>query len=405
MELFESNNDDVLKPFSSYISDDSQEPEEGSDRVEQPQLEEQAAEEEVAVEEPQDSTEQPDPSSVDSDFISYLKNKGFEVADDIDREDFFRQSVEAIQQGAEAQEERASLAKRIEELEAALQRASTQPPAPPVPPAPTAQQPEVAETPKQTRERLFKTLSDYDSNLDIYVTRDERGRAIPRPEYGTHAIEAAMKINSHEAEARRQAELLVANPHLIVEDHKSDFEKLAEEKARAIVEERMSQWQKQQEEQQNQLAQQQAERARQAAEREWYETNKSKIFHLGPDGEPKTSPFDRKQFSYTPVGVKFQETLQSLYNDPDLNSVSDLKLREIALRQAELSTPKPDPEPSKTEAQKRQEKFVQKRQAVPNDNYEPANASQLASAAPGGLSKFADMVRSDPDNQEIVQGW
>ncbi len=325
-----------------------------------------------------------------------MRAKGLVVPEDIDPVDLYDQAIDRIAAGAQAAHEAASLRAELEKLKSR--------PAD-VPAAPAAQAPEAAPEPTHA-ERMFMELKEYDPSLSRYVDRDDSGQAVPKAAYGNTAVDAAKAINDYEQAERRQAQLLLRNPHLLIKDNMSELERLAEEKAQAIVEKRFGAWQEEQRKQQESLAQQSAAEAERSALREFHEANKAKLFQLGSDGEPLRMPFDQDQYSTTPTGRYFMQRLNELQGE--MPGVPQITLLNLAAREAELAVPpvqKPAVTSTATPAEKRQ-MFVERRNdaaVLPHQNTPPASGAESVSGAP--RLKFSDMLRRMPENQDILSGW
>lgn len=335
-----------------------------------------------------------------STFEARLRSRGYDVPDDVDPEDLYDQAIERISAGTQALSE---LDKLRAEL-AQLRQAQAAQPTPQIQAAPTQQAPAapIAQAIAEVEQRMFRELKRYDNALEQYVTRDARGTAAPKPEYGAQAIEAANQINAYEKAERDQAALLLQNPHLLIQDHKAEFEKLAEAKANAIVEAHLKAWRDEQAKaQQEQTVAQQRTIAEQQQE-EWHNANKSKIFKLGTDGEPLKSPFDNSQPALTATGKVFMDKywqLQERFPNADR-----LACMNEALEYAQLATP-PAPVRAQTHAEQRAALFAQQRKAVvPHQNVTPASSHELESDRPGKL-KFSDMARFNPETAEIINNW
>lgn len=381
--------DDELR-FQDFLEDDNQAPTLQEDDV-QPEAHE-------PVESPGEAgepEEQVAPSAEERvTFEDYLRNNGFEISDDVAPEDFYAQAAAKLTAGTQAIAE-------VERLRAELEKAK-QAPVPAAPYTPPAEQPQPeqppVETPAEQKARLFKELPDYDRNLLNYVEMDDLGRAIPKAEYGPRAIEAAEKINAHEQDVQRQAKLLLSNPNLLIQENLSEIERLAEERAKKIVDERFSKWQEEQTaaEKEREAAQQQTLQEQRLSK--WHEENKSKLLKLAPNGEPAIDPFD-SSYVYTPMGKVFLENLNKLRSR--MPGADQLALMDTALEMSQVANVQPAAQqPVKTQAEQRK-KFSQ--QPIPNQNLQPAPVEEVAESRP--TLRFSDMVRQDPENQDIIAGW
>lgn len=326
-----------------------------------------------------------------------MRAKGLLVPEDIDPADLYDQAIDRIAAGAQAAQEAAALRAELEKLKSQPVEA---------PAAPAAQAPEPAPEPVAPN-RMFLELQEYDPSLNRYVERDESGQAVPKAAYGSIAVDAAKAINDYEQAERRQAQLLLRNPHLLIKDNMSELERLAEEKAQALIEKRLSAWQEEQQRQQEAAARQTHEEQERVALREFHEAHKAKLFQLGSDGEPLRMPFDQDQYSTTPTGRYFMQRLNELQSE--MPGVPQIKLLNLAAREAELAVPPVQKTAAvaqtATPAEKRQ-MFVEQRNdaaALPHQNTPPASGAEGVSGAP--RLRFADMLRRMPENQEILSGW
>jgi len=328
-------------------------------------------------------------------FEERMRAKGLVVPEDIDSVHLYDQALDRIAAGTQAMQEAATLRAELEKLK-------SQPAAAPV--APAAQAPQAAES--VHAERMFMELKEYDQALTRYVERDESGQAVPKAAYGQMAVDAAKSINDYEQAERRQAQLLLRNPHLLIKDNMSELERLAEQKAQAIVEQRLSAWQEEQTRLQETALQQTATERERAEFAAFHESNKAELFQLGSDGEPLRMPFDQDQYSPTPTGRYFMQRLNELRSE--MPGVPQIKLLHLAAREAKLAVPpvqKPAVVDTSTPAERRQS-FVEKRNdaaVLPHQNTPPASGAERVSGAP--RLKFADMLRSMPEAQDVISGW
>jgi hypothetical protein len=355
--------------------------------------------EEQAIETPVEAVEQevaPSPEVLVT-LEDRMRAKGFVIPDDIDPVDLYDQAIDRIAAGTQAMQE-------AQQLRLELERLKNQPA---VPAAPIATQAPVAtESPTERAERTFMELKEYDPAIAMYVERDESGRAVPKAAYGSMAVEAAKVINDYEQAERRQASLLLRNPNLLIQDNMSEFERLAEEKAQAIVEKRLSAWQEEQQRRQQEAAQMSAAEREQQALAEFHESNKSKLFQLDSSGNPLRMPFDQDQFSTTPTGRYFMQRYNELQGE--MQGVPRLTLLNLAMREAELAVPPVQKQAvveTATPAEKRQ-KFVEQRNdaaVLPHQNTPPASGAEGVSGAP--RLRFADMLRRMPENQDVLGSW
>lgn len=400
--------------FKSFLEDEQQQEAdtnatEGVQTTEQPEQAEQpveAAEQEAPVSQPEGRN-----------FEDVLRERGFAVDADIDREDLYNRLADSVQSGLTAQQEAAQLRQQLEQLQAQAASQQTAPqPAPQGQPVqqqvqqhpqeePVGQAP-AGETAEETGKRLFRELKTFDRSLLRLVEEGPGGEVVPIAEYGKDAIDAADTINSYYREQARQADMLVSNPSLLIQEHMPDIEKLVEKKASELYQKEREAWE-QKTQAERAEAQRRAEEERQLAEfREFHEQNKAKFFRLSKSGEPLRDTFNPQEYLWTPMGRYFQERAAELARRlPE--STPAMTIYEIAKQQAELAFPNDGQStPTQTQAQKKQFLAGQNGTAqpqVPNGNTNPASAEQMYAAQP--TMSFADMVRNDPDNQDIIANW
>lgn len=329
-----------------------------------------------------------------------MRAKGLLVPEDMDPTDLYDQAIDRINDGTRAIQEAQHLRSELERLRSTPQAA---------PAAPALAEPVSQETQAQAASRMFSELTGYDPSISRYVDRDEDGQAIPKATFGSLAIDAARTINEYEQAERKQAQMLLRNPHLLIKDNMSEFERVAEEKANAIIEKRMGAWQAEQQKAADDRVRSEQDSQYQAGLNAFHEANKAKLFQLGTDGQPLRLPFDQNQFSHTATGKYFMNRLAELRDEiPNAPHLTHLQL---AMREAELAVPpvqETAPTPVAevaTPAQQRQ-KFVEQRNdaaSLPHQNTPAASGSEGVSGAP--RLRFADMLRRIPENQDIVSGW
>lgn len=338
--------------------------------------------------------------SVDG-FKAFLASMGADV-DAIDPEDLYQSAHERIIAAAQLEQE---LARLRAELEAAKQVPAAPQQTPVAPTAPVEQQ--IAErqaaVQEQLRQKRFKQLTPPDPNLHQMVTTDEKtGLVVGRPEWGNQGMEAARTINEYVRAEKEQANLLLTNPYALVDDFKdefkTDFEKLVEQRAKAIVEAELNQFrQAQQKAQEEAILKRQQDEAAQR-QQAWHEQNKKHIFKLAPDGSELRDLNQRLVFTET--GKAFKEALDKLRER--FPNADELALRDTALEQALIAKPAPAPA---VPAAKQRQQFVQQRQAiVPNQNTPAASIAELESDRPGA-PKFSDWARRNPETQELISAW
>lgn len=346
-------------------------------------------------------------------FESALLAAGFNIDDSVDREALYKTAAENLARGREAMRRAARLEAELENLKKASQAAPAAP-APTQGPVDTTPQP--GETQQQADQRALqevqrevqralRELQPYDRQLETLVTQDQRtGQFIPKPEFGAAAVEAARAINEYNRLEQQQAQLLLRNPFKVVEEYLPELDKryggrLTKEEVEELIKSHVTSIREEQEKQQEQLASQRMQQEMQQQEASWHESNKSKIFRLGADGNPLQSAFN-DEYVVTPQGQYFFDRLNELRGDPEFRGVSDLTLRNIALREAEAVV-KPK-EIGPTPAQRRAE--VVNQTALPHQDVSPATSEELGDLKPTRL-KFAEFAQSMPETQSIVSAW
>ena len=337
------------------------------------------------------------PSGISDAFAAYLQSKGLDVGD-TDPVSLHESAYERIVAGTQALSELETLRARLAQLEQsqAAPQYSQQASQTSLPP-PAA----VAEAVKATEQRIFQELKRYDSSLEQYITRDGNGQAVAKAEWGREAIDAANAINAYDRMEREQAARLLQNPNLLFQDNKSEFERIAEEKALKTVRAELEAWKAEQAKSTQEQAAAQVASEYERRANEWHMANKASLFKLGPDGEPMGEMFDKSKPATTPLGKAFFQEYHAL--QAEMTGVSNLVLMSKALQYAKLAVPQAAPKPVPP-AQQRAALFAQQRASVPNQSVTPASASELEAERPSRL-RFADMARFNPDNAEVISGW
>lgn len=390
--------------FSDFIADSAETPDaEAQDETRQDDVSEVTESSEVSEESVESGQEQVAPSDQVPASITFedkLRERGFDIPDELDRGDLYANAVDKIAEGQLALKQLSELQAKLEALEAQQASPST---------APSTQtsesiEPEKAPQSEEVVSTIFRQLQKPDSSLYNLVQVDDSGNAVPKDGIGAPAWEAAQKINEYNRLEREQAERLLSNPHLIFEDTKSQIARLAEEKAQALFENRFSEWEKKQEEARQQQQSQAAQFEEEKRLNDWHEQHKSELFQLDANGNV-LSVFGDGKPSRTAMGNAFFERYSEL--SQKLPGVPDLQLRDLAYEHAKLSQPalqqqvEQVKQPVQTQLEKKQQ-FAQQRQEVPHQNTPQATASE-AIASQGGF-RFSDMARRIPENSQILGG-
>jgi hypothetical protein len=343
-------------------------------------------------------------------LAALLEKKGVQIEGG-DSEELYENVISRALAGSKAMSEVARLQAELESLRAAAQQ--TTPTAPQQTAAtPVSQATEGNPVSEQTAAKLFRELQKYDPLLENYVERDESGYAKPVAMYGQMSIDAARQINDYERASREQADRILRNPLAIVEDSRDMITKIAEERAKQIVESRISAIMQEQERAAREYAAANEQKSLQQQEFEWHESNKAKLFHLDANGEPKRDFLGGDGPAWTSTGQKFLQKLTELRNTAP--GVPDLVLRNLAIefasagqspaqpqQQAQPAAP-PAQQPVLTQAQQRN-LLANNRQAIPNSNTPTANVHQVMSSPP--RLRLAEMAQLDPANAERISGW
>jgi hypothetical protein len=348
------------------------------------------------------------PSQLAIRFEDVLKSKGFPVEDNSDPAELYEHVISRAVSGSQAMLEAANLRRELEALrasQASPQQTATAPP--------QTEQPQGTENASQQIARRFRELQKYDPLLENYVERDDSGYVKPIASFGQVSIDAARAINDFERSSREQADLLLRNPMAVVEDSRDIIAKIAEEKARELVEQRFSEMQAKAEQEQRAFTQQEVERQSKTALTQWHEQHKSSLFHLDERGEPRPDFFGSGDVAWTKTGQAFREKLNQLRLQ--LPDAPEITLRQLAYEfasvgsqaspaamQQEAPPIAPPAEPPVTQAQQRR-LLADSRQPIPNQNTAPADVGQIAKTFP--TLRLANMVRMNPENAERVSGW
>lgn len=347
-------------------------------------------------------------------LAALLEKKGVHVEGG-DSEELYESLISRALAESQATSELQRLRNEVEALRAAATQQNTST-------APSTQATSVSQTSNsegesaaQQRARMFRELQQYDRLLENYVERDENGFAKPVAAYGQTSIDAARQINEYERASREQADLLLRNPLAIVKDAEEDIARIAEARARAIVEERIAAIQAEQDRRAKEQEAFQSQKSLQQQEAEWHEANKALLFHLDANGNPKSDFLGGNEPAWTTAGRKFMAKLAELREQ--IPGAPELTLRNIALEVAGASSPQASqatqaatqtnqpaaPEPILTQAQKKQNLLANNRQTVPNQNTPVADVHQVMAGSK--VLRFADMARHHPENAERVSGW
>lgn len=346
-------------------------------------------------------------------LAALLEKKGLQIEGG-DSEELYERVISRALDGSRAMSEVARLQAELESLRAAAQQTY-----------PTAPQPNTATPVSQTTEstsastpqaqqvnKLFRELQKYDSLLENYVERDDSGYAKPVAMYGQLSIDAARQINEYERASREQADRILRNPLSIVEDSKDMITKIAEERAKQIVEERISAMMTEQERAAREWAAANEQKSAEQQNYEWHEANKAKLFHLDANGDPKRDFLGGDGPAWTTTGQKFLQKLTELRNTAP--GVPDLVLRNLAVeyatagQSAQQTAAAPAApvqqaaQPVMTQAQQRN-LLANNRQSIPNSNTPTANVHQVLASPP--RLRLAEMAQLDPANAERISGW
>lgn len=400
--------------FASFLNGGKQEPTETpvqNETIETPVVESQEASGTEATTQVENQEQvAPSTAAAPVSLAALLEAKGVQVEGG-DSEELYESVVSRALAGSQALSELARLREEMEALRAASQQTSTAPQNTTA--TPLSQTNSESETVAQQHARLFRELQKPDPLLENYVERDESGRARPVAAYGQTSIDAARQINEFEQASREQADKILRNPLSIVEDSRDMITKIAEERAQRIIDEKLAAMRAEQEKAAQEWAVVEQQKSYEQQQYEWHEANKAKLFHLGPDGEPKKDVFGSGGLAMTSTGQRFMMKLNQLREQ--LPGAPELTIRNLALefatagqQQAAPAAPVtpvvPEaPVPVLTQSQQRQNLLAQNRQTIPNSNTTPADVRQVAASMP--QLRLAQMAVSDPANAERVSGW
>lgn len=339
-------------------------------------------------------------------FEDILRQKGIDVSDESDPAELYESVISRALAGSQAMSEVMRLREELESLKSS--QTQPQSAAAPQTQEQTTSEPEAI---AQQVARRFRELQKYDPLLENYVERDDNGYVKPITSFGQVSIDAARTINEYERASREQADLLLRNPMAVVEDSHDLIAKIAEERAKSLIEARLSEIEAKKEQEFQQLTQQQQAQQRQQQLVSWHEENKAKLFHLDANGEPKQDFFGSGDVAWTKTGSVFREKLNQLRSQ--LPEAPELTLRQLALDFASAMSPasiaapaaseaaKPA-EPVMTQAQQRR-LLADSRQPVPNQNTPAASPGQVARTLPS--LRFSEMAQQIPENAERMSGW
>jgi hypothetical protein len=351
-----------------------------------------------------DQGQEPPPSAAVR-FEDILRQKGIDVGDESDPAELYESVISRALAGSQAMSEVMRLREELESL-----RASQSQPNSVAAPQQQAQQPSEPESVAQQVARRFRELQKYDPLLENYVERDDSGYVKPIASFGQVSIDAARTINEYEKSSREQADLLLRNPLAVVEDSQDIIAKIAEERAKQIIEARFAELEARKEEETRSLSEQQQIQQQRQQLTEWHERNKSQLFHLDANGEPKQDFFGSGDVAWTKTGTVFREKLNQLRSQ--LPDAPELTLRQLALDFASFAAPASQaapaaqeaekPAPAMTQAQQRR-LLADSRQPIPNQNAAVASTEQIAKAMPS--LRFSDMAQLIPENAERMSGW
>lgn len=340
-------------------------------------------------------------------FEDVLRQRGAKLDDELDPQALYETAADRIMAATQTAQENERLRAELESLRSGQQPAAAPQPQPTPQEAPQQLEPE---TQAEARARRFRELHRPDPTLNNYVDRNEQGLAVPKEGYGTMAVDAARQINDYERATQEQADLILQNPALIIDDNMDRIEQIALEKATAIAEAKLNAFQTQYEQQ----SQQQAEAARKAEEQkrisEWQESHKDKLFRVNPQtGELLQDVFGSGELVTTETGKQFFQNLESLrYELPE--STPELKLYDLAWKLSSAAEPQTAPtQPAATQAPEvltqaeQKQRLAERRSPVPNQN------TPVATEPPAHESRrplrFAELASRLPENAERIASW
>lgn len=237
----------------------------------------------------------------------------------------------------------------------------------------------------------------FDAELAEFVTFDDKGNAVPKPELGAEGIAAAKKLNSYATERRKRIEALADDPVGVVKDDLlGEVERLVAER---LAKHDADLKARQEAERQQFTAQTRAQQEQEQLQRLLTES-RTKLYVCGEDGEPK-----RLIKGGEPVMTPYGKEVDSLYLELKQTSrpdVSDAVLIAKAMRLADkLHAAAPvDPQAKASEVAAKKAAFLdQGKKHVPTVTIDKPPATLEEMIASGQKLSLADMIKLDAANQ------
>jgi hypothetical protein len=259
---------------------------------------------------------------------------------------------------------------------------------------PTKAEPAKADPPARKLQPL-----KFESELAEYVTFDEKGVAVPKPELGAEGIDAARKLNSYANDRRKRIEALADDPVGLVKDDLLD-------EVERRVNERFAKYDaeikaRQEAERQQYVVQSKAQQEQENLQRLLTE-NRAKLYDLAPNGEPKLALDGSVKMS------AYGRDVDGLYLELKQTSrpdVADAVLIAQAMKLADrLHVPVKDPV---AEAQAKAAEVAAKKAAYLDDGKKhvppvtidkpPATLEEMM--ASGAKMSLMEMIKADAANQ------
>lgn len=247
------------------------------------------------------------------------------------------------------------------------------------------------QTPSDDKKSRKVAKLQYDQALATMVSFDDDGRAVPRPEFGGSAIEAASKVNQYSEARRKRVEDLVDDPIGFLQDDMLD---IVREEMRGLIGKEFENFKSSQQTEYQRFSAERAQDAERSSVTELLTLNKSKLYIVGKDGQPALS-LDTNLPILSPYGSAVDEELKEL-EQINPNAQQSLLIAK-AIRTVDKIFSQPEKLTPETVAAKKQA-FLEKdkRHVVPvsPDRPEASLADALANHAPMTL---LEMIKRNPN--------
>jgi hypothetical protein len=235
---------------------------------------------------------------------------------------------------------------------------------------------------------------EYDRALAEYVTFDDKGNATPNPEFGAQGEKAAEQLNSYTTARRKRAEEFIDDPvSYLQDDLRAEFQKMLDEQ----LTQRDQTYRSERETEAQNYARAVAEQQESQAVQQLLDINKSKLYVVGKDGEPKRL-LDSENPVFTQYGrdVDLEFIALQKINPAARHSVLITEAIRIADRYHAKDAAKAAP--AAVDARKR-EFLDQGKKHSPAVSADKPPASLAEKIASKGHMKLSDMIKEDEDNE------